>query len=270
MVNARSSHAQEIATSANKPSLDAFQPSPITEEPTISELMEQLDLKDQELLNNEIAREAQKVALDTAQELAESLKVAHQLAKERGDRIYVELRVSRRNVQRNTASIAKLKEQLKSFSAAAKDSAIAIELLEKSEESLAENEERMSDLIESCKTEVEMWKNKLAASRQEERNLRARVDRAPGIMERAIQKAVDQVKKDEYVFDLMEKGIYTPEARALARCLVTAGCSQDYVGILIQQISKSVGVTVARKMSRRTVSRSIAEGGVAAQIQMGM
>jgi hypothetical protein len=66
----------------------------------------------------------------------------------------------------------------------------------------------------------------------------------------------------------MKKGVYTPQARALARTLVTAGCTQDFVGVLIQKICKTVGVTVEEKMSRHTVARAIKEGGVAAKMQL--
>jgi hypothetical protein len=50
--------------------------------------------------------------------------------------------------------------------------------------------------------------------------------------------------------------------------LVAAGWSKEYVGSVIQMICKKAGVTVQGKMSRRTVSRAILEGGIAAQIQL--
>jgi hypothetical protein len=42
-----------------------------------------------------------------------------------------------------------------------------------------------------------------------------------------------QLKKDETVYKHVEKGVYTPQARALAQTLVTAGCTQDFIGGLI-------------------------------------
>jgi len=75
------------------------------------------------------------------------------------------------------------------------------------------------------------------------------------------------LEKDETVYKLMEKGVYTPQARALACTLVTAGCTQDFFGVLIQKICGTVGVTV-EKMSRNTVARAVAEGGIAVKMQL--
>jgi hypothetical protein len=57
----------------------------------------------------------------------------------------------------------------------------------------------------------------------------------------------------------------------LARLLVKAGCSRGYVGNVVNAVFKTAGITVRgnRTMSRRTVGRSILEGGIAAQVQLG-
>jgi hypothetical protein len=39
--------------------------------------------------------------------------------------------------------------------------------------------------------------------------------------------------------------------------LISAGCSKEYIGSVIQMICKKAGVTVQGKMSRHTVSRAI-------------
>ncbi|KAJ6548832.1 hypothetical protein B0H19DRAFT_952564, partial [Mycena capillaripes] len=62
--------------------------------------------------------------------------------------------------------------------------------------------------------------------------------------------------------------LYTADARAMARTLVKAGCSQEKVGSVIQYVAQKAGRTVKGKMSRRTVQRSMVEGGVAARIQL--
>jgi hypothetical protein len=72
------------------------------------------------------------------------------------------------------------------------------------------------------------------------------------------------------VHELVKKGVYTPQARALAHLLVTAGCAQSFVGVLIQRICRTVGVEVPEVMSQHTVQQAIAEGGIAAQMQLGM
>ncbi|KAF8223650.1 hypothetical protein L208DRAFT_1516295 [Tricholoma matsutake] len=83
-----------------------------------------------------------------------------------------------------------------------------------------------------------------------------------------VEKAKSQVLKEKHNFSLLQKGVYTPEAHVLARMLVQAGCSQEYVGEVIQKVCKSAGVEVSAKMSRRTVATAILEGGIAAEIQL--
>ena len=79
-----------------------------------------------------------------------------------------------------------------------------------------------------------------------------------------MKRAVKSADK-ENTFKLVHKGVYGPQARALAHTLVAAKCSQEYVGGVILAVCKSAGVAVKGKMSRCTVSRAILEGGVAAQ-----
>lgn len=97
------------------------------------------------------------------------------------------------------------------------------------------------------------------------RALKARCARAPKILKRAIQKASAR----PHIIKLTRHGVFTPEARALARIVVQSGCSQAKVGRVIQSIGKLLGITIKTPMSRRTVGRTILEGGVAAKIQLG-
>ena len=202
-------------------------------------------------------------------------------ATERADRFHAAVRANRRKLQRSQISNVKMKEQLlllQSLQAVSKeDIAILESLLQRDQKELGglhedamETSEHITNLMEGAATEIALCKEKLAQSKLEVRALKARLDRAPGIRERDLQKALGKMQKNQQVFDLMAKGIYTPQARALARNLVTAGCSQDSVGILIQKIAHTVGVQVPVVMSRRTVHRAIAEGGIAAKMQLGM
>ncbi len=67
---------------------------------------------------------------------------------------------------------------------------------------------------------------------------------------------------------MIQKGVYTPQARALARDLVKAGISQKRVGEVIYLIAKYAGLSVKGVMSCRTVGRAITEGGAAAKLQL--
>lgn len=67
----------------------------------------------------------------------------------------------------------------------------------------------------------------------------------------------------------MHRGAYTPVSRAVARILVKAGCSYDHIGSVIAKVCKAAGIEVKGKMSRRTASRCVGEGGIAAKLQIG-
>ncbi|KAF8221424.1 hypothetical protein L208DRAFT_1371956 [Tricholoma matsutake] len=97
------------------------------------------------------------------------------------------------------------------------------------------------------------------------RALKAQCTRAPRILKRAVHKA----SRRPNVIKLTKHGVFTPEARALARIIVRSGCSQAKVGGVIQSIGKLLGITIKTPMSHQTVGRAILEGGVAAKIQLG-
>ncbi|KAI5900009.1 uncharacterized protein SCHCODRAFT_02485539 [Schizophyllum commune H4-8] len=82
----------------------------------------------------------------------------------------------------------------------------------------------------------------------------------------------DSVLTADFQKRIRDKGIFTPVARAIALKLVLAGCAEHAVGGVIQELGWLVGIrrlnTIPR-MSARTVARSIAEGGIAAKIQLG-
>ncbi|KAJ7701495.1 hypothetical protein B0H17DRAFT_924316, partial [Mycena rosella] len=63
-------------------------------------------------------------------------------------------------------------------------------------------------------------------------------------------------------------GIHTIHARKLARIMVDSGCTRGKVGTTMEHVGKIFGVHVNRSMSCRTVSWAVAEGGVAAQMQV--
>ena len=76
-------------------------------------------------------------------------------------------------------------------------------------------------------------------------------------------------KKLHSTLRLTQKGVYTIQARALARLMVSTGTAEAKVGETLQEIGKSLGVDIPEKMSKRTIQRSILEVGVAADIQLG-
>ncbi|KAJ7845342.1 hypothetical protein B0H13DRAFT_2363702 [Mycena leptocephala] len=106
-------------------------------------------------------------------------------------------------------------------------------------------------------------KGTLKVLRAKVKSLQQRVKRAAGTLSRSIARA----KTGGLLSRVTEKGIYTIHARKLARIMVDSGCARGKVGTLMERIGQIFGVHINRKMSRRTVSRAIAEGGIAAKMQ---
>ncbi|KAJ6449258.1 hypothetical protein C8R45DRAFT_849842 [Mycena sanguinolenta] len=96
-------------------------------------------------------------------------------------------------------------------------------------------------------------------------NLRSRHSRDSA---RAKAQQALEVSKVKTRWNLRKGGAYTADARAMARALVGAGCSQEKVGEMIQYVGCMAGCSVHQRMSRRTVQRALIEGGVAACIQL--
>jgi hypothetical protein len=199
----------------------------------------------------------------------ETKTIALQAAQGKSQALYRELRTTKQKLKRTQTTKVEMQSAIKLLQSvdlptAKEDAAKALELLDNT---MVENQalkDQLCHLIQSSAAEVSDLKNTLNESRKKVQALQKQVKRQPQALERAVEKAVKQQK----TYDLLKKGVYTPEARALARLLVQAGCSQDYVGEVIQKICHQVGVEVTGKMSRRSVSQSILEGGVAAELQL--
>lgn len=93
--------------------------------------------------------------------------------------------------------------------------------------------------------------------------LQQRLKRTAGSLSRSLTRA-----KKSPMRRITEKGIYTMQARKLARMMTDSGCARGKVGSLMQRLGDMFGVHISREMSRRTVGRAIEEGGVAAKMQV--
>ncbi|KAJ7877146.1 hypothetical protein B0H13DRAFT_1631869 [Mycena leptocephala] len=85
---------------------------------------------------------------------------------------------------------------------------------------------------------------------------------------RGLSRAVERAKKKWSFCRLTQKGIYTAQARRLARVMADSGCARSKVGPLMVRIGEIFGIRIDRAMDRRTVGRAIEEGGVAARMQV--
>lgn len=84
---------------------------------------------------------------------------------------------------------------------------------------------------------------------------------------RTLARKVDRARKKFAFQRVTSKGVYTVQARQLARVMVDSGCAPAKVGPLMACLASAFGVHIDREMDRRTVRRAIAEGGVAAKMQ---
>jgi hypothetical protein len=124
---------------------------------------------------------------------------------------------------------------------------------------------RLQVTLDQSTTQVAWLKNQLSQSHRRKylekmRSLRRQSHMRPN---------QSRTSKELLRLNLFCRGVYTPAARALARMLVKAGCSQQAIGLIISDVAKGAGLAVNGQMSCRTVQRCLIEGGVAAHVQLG-
>lgn len=221
------------------------------------------------------------VALNVANNTLANTQIELQTAMEANASLYKAIRVERRKGQRMAVRKQILEGQINFLQSvelptARGDAAKAIQLLKSTTSDNEQLTHKLSRLLERCTLEVSQSKAKnvdldakLAAFKKQNCILKKRCDRAPEIKAKAVKHAKSAANKENRTYKLLHKGAYSPQARELARMLVSAGCSREYVSNVIHAVCKSAGVAVKGSMSRRTVSRAILEGGIAAKIQIG-
>lgn len=127
----------------------------------------------------------------------------------------------------------------------------------------------MASMLDHSNIEIAHYKQLLNDSRKKLHALQKKTLRNARTREKAIEKARIKGERKAQSWKLKAKGVYTPEARAIARLLVSAGCSQEKVGSVLRAIGETAGLNIQDHMSRRTVERAIMEGGVASRVQIG-
>lgn len=99
--------------------------------------------------------------------------------------------------------------------------------------------------------------------------LQKRYGKAISTKKIAVAQALEKWEKEKSTFSLLDKGVYTQETRNLVRLLIQCGCQKDYINQVIHGVLKCAGITATGHISRRSVSRILAEGYIAAKIQLG-
>ena len=165
--------------------------------------------------------------------------------------LYSALRVVRRKQQRTVLAKEVALEK-------AMENMVLVDQLQEDNQAL---ENRVSNLLETLNFSEEQ---QLAAKRKI-KALQIRCKRAAEFIDRESENA----KLGQHTVSLMEKGVYTEEARELCRILVGAGCSQEKVGEVIEAVFEAVGIAFeGPKVSSRTVAQAVLEGGVMSDLQL--
>lgn len=110
-------------------------------------------------------------------------------------------------------------------------------------------------------------RNELKKSRAETRVLRRTQKRLWESVTKL--KLASKLKQPPLIKRLLHKGVYTTQAREIARLLVKSGCAERKIGKVIKSVGRIFGVEVEGNMSQRTVQRVILEGGIATDVQLG-
>lgn len=93
-----------------------------------------------------------------------------------------------------------------------------------------------------------------------------RLQRADAVRKLAVQKAISKLSGK---FKTMNGRTYSAESRKMLRMLVASGCPRSKAGQILSQLAAQLGVKTGKTASRRTVSRAVLEGYIAAKMQLG-
>lgn len=183
-------------------------------------------------------------------------------SQDQATRRYQQFRNERRTNQRQSVSLATLRERALTAEATVAEAQKELMCRERAEVKMrAGYEARIIKLTQ----DTTKLSTTIDLVRKTNRALKEQSRRAPERLKRAINKARSCPK----LLQLTRRGTYTPAARALMQAVVSGGCPRNKVGPLIQKVSAFLGIKVKHAVDRRTVGRAILEGGIAAKMQLG-
>lgn len=201
--------------------------------------------------------------------------------------LYSDLRVERRAHQRGDKRNADLKKQIvvvksenmkkdedfKSLSMNVSNLVNATLSTEREKDSLRKELsyalERHAAEMQEFQQQLKKCTAQLKSSQRLIKRLQNQCRKAKIQQEKAVKQGRDRVLKERSAHRLLNKGVYSEATRNLVRFLVRVGVSREHVNNVIHTVLKIAGVTVHGDVSRRTVSRVIAEGLYMATTQLG-
>jgi hypothetical protein len=139
------------------------------------------------------------------------------------------------------------------------------------------SEKQRSELLENRDQLLDMQQalDRLGKTKQhlecDRRNIKRRLERRPGMYQRALQVALTGAQAVEKAVNLKQKGgkVKVP-VRNLVRCLASRGVSTIQMNTVIHEVVRACGFEVKDSISPRTISRIILEGLVAARMQLAV
>ena len=134
------------------------------------------------------------------------------------------------------------------------------------EQELAEMTSHISKKVETLEITVDQKKEVIQNLSNALQNIKKVNKRAQD----SLGKKLDKARASAQTISLKEGGAYSDDVRDLCRILTQAGVSFSQAGPTIKDILETLGFTVSSNVpGRRTVSRTITEGSVMSDMQMG-
>ncbi|KAJ7505026.1 hypothetical protein B0H11DRAFT_1905098 [Mycena galericulata] len=198
-------------------------------------------------------------ALRTTQQQLFQARVSLQAALKHNSNLYRLLQVERHKTQHyqltKLSLSIKLKESAAALASVEQSLSKSLSTHNDTLEAAASAKTAQLQLQQSTDTTIAWYKRALGESQKkikslQMKNLHSRCARA-----KADEKATKSRITHEKKWKLVEKGIYTPAARSLARVIHKFSCSQDKVGSVIRLVTKAAGIEFNKHLWREGFPR---------------
>lgn len=226
---------------------------------------------------NHLARESLQLAQNKiTSSHSHSLNIAERLEYETSTRKETQILLynERRRSDRLQASSSQLRLELRTFLSdiiSLRNRPVAFEIeLQNLRESTSITIQELRAHITSQDIEIGLLKQDLLVHKRNHRLLQKKYNNLKNSSRalHAVSKAKHAAAKKSNAFSLRRKGVIRREVRQMARILVKAGCGQNHVSRVIQELGNRMGVNVIGRVSRRSVGRMLLEGGVSSELQL--
>jgi chromosome segregation ATPase len=215
-----------------------------------------------EEINGRHHRQKEAELKDVVKALQESVEHHKSKAKAENTKYWNERRRNQRLKKADQAQKANLKRMMKE----GYHLRGALETVRKEMKELEVTTDQTTQILQERVKRLEKAKKEVIQDRSK---LRKRCQQLATTLKSLKKRAADlKAAKSPTMFKMTQKGVYTRQARVLARFMVSTGTSEAKVGATLQKIGQILGIKIDRKMNKRTVQRAVLEAGSAADIQL--